>query len=241
MDCLRFCSSFSTMFCHVFLCLISLYPSSLHRCRSLVKFCTQNSILSSGYWISNCDSEFYVIHQSLVLCFQLDLTKWRHKQDVRERAGGKGSQGIYCPIPYGSGSFLKYILLIMLLQLPQFFPLFPFLPSTLFPFSNPSPLSSCPWVVHVSSLASPFPILFLLSPCLFCTYQLCILFPVPYLPFFPFPLLADNPPNDLRTCGSVPVLVVCLVFVFVFFPVQLLIVVNLSPFLMYIVLIFFFS
>ena len=26
------------------------------------------------------------------------------------------------------------------------------------------PLSSCPWVMHISSLASPFPILFLTSP-----------------------------------------------------------------------------
>ena len=51
------------------------------------------------------------------------------------------------------------------------------------------PLSSCPWVVHVSSLASPLPILFLTSPCLFCTYQLCFSLPVP------FPLFSSSPPH----------------------------------------------
>ena len=32
----------------------------------------------------------------------------------------------------------------------------------------------CPWVMHVSSLATPFPILYFTSPCLFCNY-LCVL------------------------------------------------------------------
>ena len=48
------------------------------------------------------------------------------------------------------------------------------------------PLSSCPWVVHKSSLAPSFPILFLTSPCLFCTYHLCFLFLVTLLPSSPF-------------------------------------------------------
>ena len=79
----------------------------------------------------------------------------------------------------------KYILLIMLLQFSYFFlPFIPLLPAPLpLPFSipppPPAPLSSCPWVIHISSLASPFPILFLTSHCLFCTYHLCFLFPVP--------------------------------------------------------------
>ena len=63
---------------------------------------------------------------------------------------------------------LNYILLIMLLQLCQLFsPLYPLLlytPTLL----HSAPLSSCPWVIHIRSLASPFPILFLTSPCLFC-------------------------------------------------------------------------
>ena len=40
--------------------------------------------------------------------------------------------------------------------------------------------------------------------------DLCFLIPAPFPPFFPFPLLADNPPNDLHIYDSVPVLVVCL-------------------------------
>ena len=79
------------------------------------------------------------------------------------------------------------------------FPLCPSLPST------PIPSRNLP-IMHISSLASPFPILFLTFPCLFCTYQLCFLFRVP---FSPFP--ADNSPNDLHIYGSVSVLLVCLV------------------------------
>ena len=81
---------------------------------------------------------------------------------------------------------------------PPLHPLSPILSSHL-------PLSSCPWVRHGSSLATPFPILFLTSPCLFCAYQLCFLFPVP------FPLPTDNPPNDLHIYDSLSVLLVCLV------------------------------
>ena len=81
-------------------------------------------------------------------------------------------------------SFFKYILLIMLLQLshfPLFIPLHPshpLLPT--FP-----PFSSCLWVVHISSLASTFPILFLTSPyfvpTIYTTYPLYI-FPLSPLP-----------------------------------------------------------
>ena len=51
------------------------------------------------------------------------------------------------------------------------------------------------------------------SPSLFCTYYLCFLFPVPFLPFCPLPLPTNNPPCDLHFSDSVPVLVVPLVFV----------------------------
>ena len=102
--------------------------------------------------------------------------------------------------------FKKYILLIMLLQLFQFFPFIPFCPTHPLPPTFPH-LSSCPWVVHISSLASPFPILFLTFPCLFCTYYLCYLFSVPFSPFSSLPLPAENPPCDLHFCDSVPVLV----------------------------------
>ena len=101
-------------------------------------------------------------------------------------------------------SFKKDILLIMLLHFPPFIPLCPAHP---FPPAFPAPFSSCPWVVHISSLASPFPILFFTSPCLFSTYRLCHLFPVPFSSSSP----ADSPPCDLHFCDFVPVLVVCLV------------------------------
>ena len=35
------------------------------------------------------------------------------------------------------------------------------------------PFSSCPWVMHISLMASPLLILFLTYPWLFCTYKLC--------------------------------------------------------------------
>ena len=108
--------------------------------------------------------------------------------------------------------FFNYILLIMLLQLSHFSHLFP---STLHPPCHPrfpSPLSSCPWVVHISSLASETCLILLLtSPCLFCTYYLCSLFSVPLPPLSSFHSPTDNPPCDLHFCDSVPILVVCLV------------------------------
>ena len=63
--------------------------------------------------------------------------------------------------------------------------------------------------MHVNSLASPFPILFLTSP---CPYKLCFLIPAPFPPSSPFPFPANNPPNDLHIYGSVTVLLVCLGF-----------------------------
>ena len=45
----------------------------------------------------------------------------------------------------------------MLLQLPHIFlPFIPLCPAPLLPLAFPH-LSSCPWVIHISSLASPFP------------------------------------------------------------------------------------
>ena len=74
-------------------------------------------------------------------------------------------------------------------------------------------LSSCPWFVHVSSLAIPFPILSVTSPCLFCAYQFVLLNPCTSSLVFPltFPLPADSPPTDLHIYNSVPILLVCLV------------------------------
>ena len=101
--------------------------------------------------------------------------------------------------------FIDYAITVV--PFPPFTPLHPahHLPPT-FP-----PYSSCSWVIHISSLASTFPILFLPFPCLFSTYHLCYLFSVPFPPLSPSHSPVDNPPCDLHFCGSVPVLVVCLV------------------------------
>ena len=80
--------------------------------------------------------------------------------------------------------FSKYVLLIRLLQFSHYFsPLYSPPPCTTHPTSIPhSSLSSCLWVIHTSSLASPCPILFLTSPCLFLTYYLSSYFLYLFLP-----------------------------------------------------------
>ena len=61
------------------------------------------------------------------------------------------------------------------------------------PPALPFPHSSRPCIVHISSLASPFPTLFLTSPWLFCAYLFCFLFPVPVSPPSPPPPHCDYP------------------------------------------------
>ena len=102
--------------------------------------------------------------------------------------------------------FIDYAITVV-----PFSPLHSPLPYTLPPAHIPPAFSSCPCVVHVSYLASTFPILFLTSPCLLSIYHLCYLFSVPSPPLSPSHSRVDNPPCDLHFCGSVPVLVVCLV------------------------------
>ena len=127
------------------------------------------------------------IHFCRVTCRVAISRKWLWlEHTLCNRAGGY--------MPRHVLFFFKYILWIMLFQWSHSFFL-PFLPLRLVP-QPPAflPLNLCPWVVYVSYLASPFPILFLTSLCLFCIYQLRYLFPVPVSLFFPLPLPADNPP-----------------------------------------------
>ena len=103
-------------------------------------------------------------------------------------------------------TFLKYILLIMLLQLSHFFsPLYSPPPST--PPKHP-PLA---WFMSMGRTYKFFSFSisywFLTSPSPFCTHQLCFLFPEPCSPFLPLSYLTNNPPWDLHFCDSVPVLV----------------------------------
>ena len=106
--------------------------------------------------------------------------------------------------------FFWLYLLVMLLQLSHFCPFTQLHPSHPLPPTFP-PYSLCPWVILISSLASTFPTLLLTTPCLFSTYHLCYLFSVPFPPLSSSQSPIDNPPCDLHFCGSVPVLVVCLV------------------------------
>ena len=78
----------------------------------------------------------------------------------------------------GFVGFLKMYFIDYAITVVPFSPFIPLCPVPLLP---PAFLhfSSCPWVIHVSSLASSFPTLFLPSPCLFSTYHLCYLFSVP--------------------------------------------------------------
>ena len=75
----------------------------------------------------------------------------------------------------------------MLLQLSQFFPLNPPPPSTS-PSLRLSPHHcSCPWVMCIRSLASPFPILYFTSPWLFWNYLFVLLNPLTSSPILPYP------------------------------------------------------
>ena len=105
--------------------------------------------------------------------------------------------------------YFKYILLVVITVVP-FFPLCPPLSNT--PISNISPhlwfmfmgheyeffgFSISYTILNITLSILYLPIM-LLNPCIIS-------------PFSPFPIPADNPPNDLHTYDSVPVLVVCLV------------------------------
>ena len=96
--------------------------------------------------------------------------------------------------------------LFMLLQSPQFFSLSP---------PPSSPVILLPLFMSlgrdISSLASPFSILLLTSPHLFYTYQLVLLNPFTLYPVIPDPSPTGHHPNVLHICGSVSVLLVCLV------------------------------
>ena len=97
----------------------------------------------------------------------------------------------------------------MLLQLSHFPSFIPLHPAHSLPPSVP-PCSSCPWVIHISTSASTFPILVLTFPFnfvlnIYASYSLYL------FPILPPPTPTDNPPYDLHFSVSIPVLVVCLV------------------------------
>ena len=97
---------------------------------------------------------------------------------------------------------LNYISLIMLLQCLE---LSPMLPSTQHP---PLPQQtphhySCPWVMHICSLATPFPVLYFTPRGHYITTNLNFLIPSPLRPFPHIRLPSGNHQNSLHIHDSV--------------------------------------
>ena len=63
--------------------------------------------------------------------------------------------------------FFKFFL-IKLFQFSKFFPLYPYSALPHQPFRIPTPLSSCPWVVHIKSYIVKSYTIFYLSPSILC-------------------------------------------------------------------------
>ena len=127
----------------------------------------------------------------------------------------------------------------MLLVVP-FPPLYSPPPCTTPPTHIPLPpaFSSCPGVIHISSLAAPFPIPYFTSPWLFCKYLFLLLNP------FTSPPISATPSSHLATIknplhihDSVSVLVCLVSFLdstvdrYVFITILLFIVLNFFFFL----------
>ena len=70
---------------------------------------------------------------------------------------------------------------------PNFPPFAPFHHTSSTPSGNPPNHCSHPWIMQVSSLAPPFPILYFTSPWLFCNYLLVCLNPLTSWPIPPRP------------------------------------------------------
>ena len=110
----------------------------------------------------------------------------------------------------------------MLLQLSQCFSLCPSLLRNPKNSLRQSPhLCSCPWAMYVSSLATPFPVLYFTPPWLFCNYIFVLLNPFTSLPNPLHPPPSWPPSKRLCNHDFVPVLV-CLVFLKKYFIVILL-------------------
>ena len=99
--------------------------------------------------------------------------------------------------------FKKHILSIVLLQFSLTFTSLS--PSTPYPHTLwQSPFSSCLWIMRISSLATPFPILFLISLCLFCNY------------LFVLPNPCTFPPNSLPSPSHLVAIQMISIFMILF-------------------------
>ena len=117
------------------------------------------------------------------------------------------SVSCFCNFLIFKNYFIDYVL-----QLSQFFS--PLSPSIYHPpqWCRQSPHHcSCSWVMGISSLATPFPILYFTSPWLFCKYLFVLLNALTSSLIPPHPLPFGNHQNALCIDDSVSVLLVCLV------------------------------
>ena len=123
-------------------------------------------------------------------------------------------------------SFISFMIML-LKQLSQFFPFSPPSPSIPHSLRQFPHHCSCPWVMHIGSLATLFPILYFTSLWLFCDCTfVSFLNPVLLHAFLYTPIPSGNHQNALHIHDSVSVLLVCLVY----FLDQLLIDMYSSPF-----------
>ena len=107
---------------------------------------------------------------------------------------------------------LNYMLLIMLPQLPQFFPIFSLHTAPLTPSGYPHTHCSYPWVMHISSLATPFSILYTLhSHGYSVTTYLYFFISSTFHPFPHNPFTSGEHQNAFHIYDSVSLLLVCLV------------------------------
>ena len=105
---------------------------------------------------------------------------------------------------------LNYILLFMLLQLFQFSPLW-----LLYPGHPPLPQAMpTPWVMHICSLATLFPMLYFTFPQLFCNYKFVLLNLLTLFTHALTPLQCGSHHNVLCIYDSVSVLLAHLLWVF---------------------------
>ena len=100
----------------------------------------------------------------------------------------------------------------MLLKLSWFYPLCHPPPSTSHTLRQSSQHCSCPWVMSISFLATPFPLLYFTSPWLFCNYLFVFLNPLTSSLIPSHPLPSGNYQNILCIHDSFSVLVCSVYF-----------------------------
>ena len=99
----------------------------------------------------------------------------------------------YFPTPIFKLYFINYVIRVVSI-VPPLSPL----PSTHHSLRPSLHHCSCPWVMRVSSLATPFPILHFTFPWLFCNYLFVVLNTLTSSPILPHPLPSGNHQHTLH-------------------------------------------